>query len=120
MPLGAVDLVDRDRITQLSDIDPVRSSAAVWLPDRGVCLFGGVARPPGETKDSLTNKVVCVPKTASPSPTLRPMPPLNLPRAGLGAAVRGRTIWLVGGFGPERKAGPTQSGLSVVESLVLS
>ena len=117
-PLGAVDLVEEDRITQLSDIDPVRSSAAVWLPDRGVCLFGGVALTPAGTRG--TTKVVCVPETASPSPTLRPLPPLTLPRAGLGAAVRGKTIWLVGGFGPERKAGPTRSGLSVVESLVLS
>ena len=118
MPLGAVDLVEKDRITQLSDIDPVRSSAAVWLPDRGVCLFGGMALTPAGTKG--TTKVVCVPETASPSPTFRPLPPLTLPRAGIGAAVRGRMIWLVGGFGPERKAGPGQRGLSVVESLVLS
>jgi hypothetical protein len=118
MPSGAVDLVQKDRITALSDIDPVRSSAAVWLADRGVCLFGGVARTPAGTKG--TTKVVCVPETASPSPTVRPLPPLTLPRAGLGAAVWGKTIWLVGGFGPERKAGPTQRGLSVVESLALS
>ena len=118
MPLGAVDLVEEDRITQLSDIDPVRSSAAVWLPDRGVCLFGGVALTPAGPKG--TTKVVCVPETASPAPTVRPMPPLTLPRAGLGAAVRGKTIWLAGGFGPERKDGPTQQGLSVVESLALS
>jgi hypothetical protein len=116
MPLGAVDLVEEDRITPLSDIAPVRSSAAVWLADRGVCLFGGVT--PTETKDSLTKKVVCVPETASPSPTFRPLPPLTLPRAGLGAAVRGNTIWLVGGFGPERKDGPVRPGLSVVEVLV--
>jgi hypothetical protein len=120
MPLGAVDLVEKDAITRRSDIDPVRSSAAVWLADRGVCLFGGVTRNPGETKDSGTTKVVCVPETASPSPTLRPLPPLTLPRAGLGAAVRGKTIWLVGGFGQERKDGPGRAGLAVVESLVLS
>jgi hypothetical protein len=117
VPLGAVDLVEEDRITPLSDIAPVRSSAAVWLADRGVCLFGGVT--PTETKDSITKKVVCVPETASPSPTLRPLPPLTLPRAGLGAAVGGKTIWLVGGFGPERKDGPVRPGLSVVEVLVL-
>jgi hypothetical protein len=117
MPLGAVDLVEKDRITQLSDIDPVRSSAAVWRADRGVCLFGGVT--PTKTKDSLTNKVVCVPETASASPTFRPLPPLTLPRAGMGAAVRGKTIWLAGGFGQERKDGPVGPGLAVVEVLVL-
>jgi hypothetical protein len=118
MPLGAVDLVEEDRITPLSDIDPVRSSAAVWLADRGVCLFGGMTRTPAGPKG--TSKVVCVPETARPSPTLRPMPPLTLPRAGLGAAVRGKTIWLAGGFGQERKNGPGREGLAVVESLVLS
>ncbi len=118
MPLGAVDLVEEDRIKPLSDIDPVRSSAAVWLADRGVCLFGGVTRT--ETKNSLTTKVVCVPETASPSPTGRPLPPLTLPRAGLGGAVaKGETIWLVGGFGPEREDGPARPGLSVVEVLGL-
>ena len=113
VPLGAVDLVEEGRITPLSDIDPVRSSSAVWLADRGVCLIGGV------TRTTLTNKVVCVPETASPSPTLRPLPPLTLPRAGTGAAVHGKTIWLVGGFGPERKDGPVRPGLSIVEVLVL-
>ncbi|HZA03070.1 MAG TPA: hypothetical protein VE617_00765, partial [Propionibacteriaceae bacterium] len=116
--LGAVDLVERDRITPLADIDPVRSSPAVWLPDRGVCLFGGVTRTEAGTNPS-TNKVVCVPGTASPSPTIRPLPPLTLPRAGAGAAVHGKTIWLVGGFGPERKDGPVQPGLPNVEILVL-
>ena len=119
LPLGAVDLVEEDRVTQLSDIDPVRSSAAVWLADRGVCLFGGVTTTTAAAKDSLSNKVVCVPGTASPSPTLRPLPPFTLPRAGLGAAVQGETIWLVGGFGPERENGPVQPGRSVVEVLVL-
>jgi hypothetical protein len=46
------------------------------------------------------------------------LPPLTIPRAGLGAAVRGNTIWPVGGFGPERKDGPVRPGLSVVEVLV--
>ncbi|HET8915628.1 MAG TPA: hypothetical protein VFM91_07990, partial [Propionibacteriaceae bacterium] len=82
--------------------------------------FGGVTRPTAETKDSLTNKVVCLPETTSPTPTFRPLPPLTLPRAGIGAAVLGKTIWLAGGFGPERKAGPTRPGLAVVEVLVLS
>ncbi|HWJ52640.1 MAG TPA: kelch repeat-containing protein, partial [Propionibacteriaceae bacterium] len=113
VPLGAVDLVEEDRITPQSDIDPARSSSAVWLPDRGICLLGGV------TPTSLTNKVVCVPETARPSPTLRPLPPLTLPRAGMGAAVQGRTIWLAGGFGPERKDGPGRAGLSIVDVLVL-
>jgi serine/threonine-protein kinase PknK len=116
--LGAVDLVEKDRITPISDIDPVRSSSAVWLADRGVCLFGGVTRTKAGT-NPRTNKVVCVPKTASPSPTLRPLPPLTLPRAGMGAAVQGETIWLVGGFGQERKDGPGHRGLSVVEVLAL-
>jgi hypothetical protein len=116
--LGAVDLVEKDRITPLSDIDPVRSSSAVWLADRGVCLFGGVTRTKAAT-NPLTNKVVCVPETASPSPTIRPLPPLTLPRAGAGAAVQGETIWLVGGFGPERKDGPVRPGRSIVEVLVL-
>jgi hypothetical protein len=120
VPFGAVDLVEKDRITPQPDIDPVRSSSAVWIADRGVCLFGGVARtkatPP---KGAGTNKVVCVPDTASPSPTIRPLPPLTLPRAGMGAAVQGKTIWLVGGFGPERKDGPGREGLSIVEVLVL-
>jgi hypothetical protein len=115
--LGAVDVVEKDRISRLSDIDPVRSSSAVWLADRGVCLFGGVTR--SKATNPLTNKVVCLPKTASPSPTVRPLPPLTLPRAGLGAAVQGETIWLVGGFGPERKDGPIQPGRSIVEVLVL-
>ena len=119
VPLGAVDLVEEDRIAPLSDIDPVRSSSAVWLADRGVCLFGGVTRTTAATKDSLTNKVVCVPGTASPSPTFRPLPPLTLPRAGLGAVVQGDTTWLVGGFGPEREDGPIRPGLSIVEVLVL-
>src|SRR4029453_8442562 len=118
VPLGAVDLVEKDRITPLSDIAPVRSSAAVWLADRGVCLFGGVT--PTEAKDSVTKKVVCVPKTASPSPKFRSLPPLTLPGAGLGVVVRGETIWLVGGFGPEREGGPVRPGLSVVEVLDLS
>ena len=113
VPLGAVDLVEKASITPLSDIDPVRSSSAVWLPDRGACLFGGV------TRTTLTNKVVCVPETASPSPTVRPLPPMTLPRAGMGAAVQGGTIWLAGGFGPERKNGPGRPGLSIVEVLVL-
>jgi hypothetical protein len=112
MPLGAVDLVEKDRITQPPDIDPVRSSSAVWIADRGVCLFGGI------TKDSGTNKVVCLPETASQSPTGRPLPPLTLPRAGMGAAVQDKTIWLVGGFGPERKNGPGRAGLSIVEVVV--
>jgi serine/threonine-protein kinase PknK len=112
VPLGAVDLVEEDRITPLSDIDPVRSSSAVWLADRGVCLFGGVTRP-------VTNKVVCVPETTSSSPTPRPLPPLTLPRAGMGAAVQGETIWLVGGFGPEREDEPVRPGLSIVDVLVL-
>jgi CHAT domain-containing protein len=120
VPLGAVDLVESDRITPLSDIEPVRSSAAVWLADRGVCLFGGVTRTTADPKDSLTTRVVCVPETARPSQTFRPLPPLTLPRAGIGAALRGKTIWLAGGFGPERKDGPGRSGLAVVEVLVLS
>jgi TIR domain len=119
VPLGAVDLVEGSRITPLSDIDPVRSSSAVWLADRGVCLFGGVTRTVADPKDFGTNKVVCVPGTGSPSPTSRPLPPLTLARAGTGAAVQGGMIWLVGGFGPEQKGGPTQSGLSIVDVLVL-
>ena len=113
VPLGAVDLVENDRITPQPDIDPVRSSSAGWIADRGVCLFGGV------TKDSLTTRVVCVPGTASPSSTSPELPPLTLPRAGMGAAVQGKTVWLVGGFGPERKNGPVRPGLSIVEVLGL-
>ena len=119
VPLGAVDLVTGDRITPLSDVSPVRSGSAVWLADRGVCLFGGVTRIRGATKDSLTNKVVCVPETASSSTTLPPLPPMTLPRAGLGAAVQGETVWLVGGFGPERTNGQGRAGLSIVDVLVL-
>ena len=118
-PTGAVDLVEDDRITPLSDIDPVRSSAAVWLADRGVCLFGGVAPTHAKTSGSPTSRVVCVPETASPSRRLRPLPPLTGPRAGEGAAVLGETIWLVGGFGHERKDEPFRQGLSVVEVLAL-
>jgi hypothetical protein len=119
VPLGAVDLVEEDRITPQSDIAPLRSSSAVWLADRGVCLFGGVTRTTAVANDSLTNKVVCIRGTGSPSPTLRPLPPLTIPRAGLGAAVQGKTIWLVGGFGPERQHGPIRPGRSIVEVLTL-
>ena len=51
VPLGAVDLVKRPHHAAI-DIDPVRSSAAVWLADRGVCLFGGVTRTTAEPKNS--------------------------------------------------------------------
>jgi hypothetical protein len=119
VPLGAVDLVAEDRITPLSDIDPIRSSSAVWLADRGVCLFGGVSRTAAAARGSLTTKVVCVPGTGDPSSTSQPLPPLTLPRAGSGAAVQGDTIWLVGGFGPEQKDGPGRPGLSIVEVLSL-
>jgi hypothetical protein len=37
----------------------------------------------------------------------------------MGAVVQGKTIWLVGGFGPDRKGGPVRPGLSIVEVLAL-
>jgi CHAT domain/Kelch motif len=94
-PLGAVDVVDGAGVQPLGDLaTPVRSSAAIWRPDRGVCMFGGVVLA-GDTV-AETDHVVCLEQSAD-SPVL---PPLLSPRAGIGATVLDDTIYLVGGFGP--------------------
>jgi hypothetical protein len=47
--LDVVDRVEGDHVAPDSDIKirKIRASAAVWLPERGICLFGGVI-PEGE------------------------------------------------------------------------
>jgi hypothetical protein len=35
----------------------------------------------------------------------------------MGAAVQDGSVWLVGGFGPERKGGPVEPGLAIVDVL---
>ncbi len=99
-PFDSVDAVSGDtveRVTSFS-IPKIRAAAAVWLPDLGVCLFGG-ATP------SVTDRVQCQRKAPPP------LPNLLSPRAGVGAAVLDGTVYVVGGFG-----GP-DVGLSRMDAL---
>jgi Kelch motif len=87
--LDVVDRVEGDNVDPDSDIkiQKIRASAAVWLPERGVCLLGGMI-PEGDG-EVATDAVTC--------PGMQ-LPPLNPGRAGTGAVLLDDTIYVVGGF----------------------
>jgi CHAT domain/Kelch motif len=94
-PLAAMDLVENHEVKPLADIEqPVEDSAAVWLPGRGVCLFGGVITPDGGSEEKVTDAVTCLEPGSQ-------LPPLDPPRAGAGVVLLEDTIYVVGGFGSD-------------------
>jgi hypothetical protein len=103
--LDVVDRVEGDNVKPDSDIKipKIRASAAVWLPQRGICLLGGII--PGSPQETQTAEVVCQAGT--------PLPPLLSARAGMGVALLDDTIYLVGGFEPGKE------GITRVDALDL-
>jgi hypothetical protein len=95
---GAVDVVHVDSVTAGTPILPVHSSSAVWVPGAGLCLIGG------DTGSGVTGAVSCV----NPG---QKIPPLPSPRAGLGAAVVGETVFVVGGYDSVRHGSTTVQAL---------
>jgi hypothetical protein len=101
---GAVDLVQPTGVHPLgASVTPVHAAAGVWWPDAGPCVIGG------QVPDGFLTRVECLQKQGR----VAELPPLGTPRAGLGAAILGRTCYLVGGYGPG------SNGTNVVEAFTL-
>jgi hypothetical protein len=87
---GTIDLITSTGVKP-SDrtIDPpIDSGAGVYLPDSGICVVGG------QTPNGGFNDWWCWEGGLA-----RKLPALNPQRGGLNAAIIGRTIYVVGGYG---------------------
>lgn len=82
---GAVDVVVPDQITAGSAVEPVHSSSALWLPSAGPCIVGG------DKGERITADIRCL--RGDPG-----LPPLPEARAGIGSAVMGSDVYVVGGY----------------------
>lgn len=63
----------------------VQGAAAVWWPSLGVCMIGG------QGASGFSGRVECLATESG-------IPSLPSPRAGLGAAVLGGRVFVVGGY----------------------
>jgi hypothetical protein len=81
---GNVDLVQASSVKPIHGISPVAGAAAVWWPGAGICVLGG------QTETGFSRAVSCLDSAARPE--------LNSARAGLGAAVVGGSVYVVGGY----------------------
>ena len=84
---GDVDIVQAGSVKPAHGIAPVAGAAAVWWPGAGVCVLGG------QTEAGFSRAVSCLGGAATRAP-----PELNSGRAGLGAAVVGGSVYVVGGY----------------------
>lgn len=82
---SAVDIVKADSVHRAGSVSAVQGAAGVWWPSDGVCLIGG------EAATGWSGQVKCLAVRAH-------LPPLPAPRAGLGAAVIGNTVFVAGGY----------------------
>jgi hypothetical protein len=82
---GAVDVIQTDKVTAGSAVDPVHSSSALWLPGAGPCALGG------DTGERPRADIRCL--RGGPD-----FPPLPEARAGIGSAVMGAEVYVVGGY----------------------
>ena len=89
--LGAVDIVRGGSVRPApQQVTPVHGPGAVWWPGTGICLVGG------QLASGFSGRVECLDRQDRKG---RP-PPLPAPRAGLGTAVIGDVVYVVGGYGP--------------------
>jgi TIR domain/Kelch motif len=84
---GDVDIVQASSVKPAHGIAPVAGAAAVWWPGAGICVLGG------QTEAGFSRAVSCLGGAATRAP-----PELNSGRAGLGAAVLGGSVYVVGGY----------------------
>ena len=84
---GDVDIVQARSVKPAHGIAPVAGAAAVWWPGAGICVLGG------QIEAGFSRAVSCLGGTATRAP-----PELNSGRAGLGAAVVGESVYVVGGY----------------------
>jgi len=82
---GAVDVAKTNAVTPAGEVSEVQGPAAVWWPGHGVCMIGGQAA------DGFKDDVECLGGSSG-------IPDLSAGRAGLGAAVVGDTVFVVGGY----------------------
>lgn len=82
---GAVDVVLPDKIVPGSAVEPIHSSSALWLPSAGPCIVGG------DEGEQTTAQIRCL--RGDPR-----LPSLPVARAGIGSAVLGSDIYVVGGY----------------------
>jgi TIR domain/Kelch motif len=82
---GAVDVVLPDKIVPGSAVEPIHSSSALWLPNAGPCTVGG------DEGERTTADIRCL--RGDPR-----LPPLPVARAGIGSAVLGSDVYIVGGY----------------------
>jgi hypothetical protein len=86
---GNVDIVQANSVKPAGTVTPVAGAGAVWWPDAGVCLLGG------QIEHGFTSDVSCLNDSANAAPAT-----LSWARAGLGAAVIGPSVFVVGGYSP--------------------
>ncbi len=94
---GTVDLVQSRSVKAGGDLVAAAGAAAVWWPGQGPCLLAG------QTGSGFRADVSCLDTTGGSGGP----PPLTSPRAGLGAAVIGNQVYVVGGYDPGRHGSTT-------------
>ena len=94
-----VDVVHNDRVSPGGRVDAVQGSAAVGVGS-AFCMIGG------QTPTGFSGRVQC----EGPNPTV---PGLDPPRAGLGAAVLGPTVYVIGGYDANDQGTRTVEALDV-------
>lgn len=82
---GTVDVVQVDGTSQGQPVGPVHSAAGAWIPGAGPCTIAG------DTGSGVSAEVQCLNGPAG-------IPALPSPRAGLGAAVLGPDVYVLGGY----------------------
>lgn len=82
-----VDVVQSNSVKPAGTLVAVAGPAAVWWPDLGPCVVGG------QTEAGFSSEIVCRSDNLPGPP-----PELTSARAGLGAAVIGQSVYVVGGY----------------------
>jgi hypothetical protein len=82
---SVIDVIQAEQVRPGGQVQPIHSAAAVYWPGAGVCVVGGQA------PEGFTGEVQCLTHGTN-------LPPLSHPRAGLGAAVLGPDVYVVGGY----------------------
>jgi len=87
---SAIDIVTADGVTKSNRVldPPIDSAAGIYVEGSGVCLVGG------QTPNGGFNNWWCEERTLA-----RRLPALEPQRGSLAAAMIGRTVYVVGGYG---------------------
>jgi hypothetical protein len=97
--IPAVDVAKAESVSPAGTVSAVQGPAAVWWPAQGVCMIGG------QGAAGFSGSVECLGRARIPA--------LSVPRAGLGATVVGRTVFVAGGYDAGRHGLRTVEGFEV-------